>query len=72
MDKALEALKNELRAKHFAIDDFVPLSEKAANAIERLQGEIAALMREVRGHRETICRVAELERVLENAKDDAA
>lgn len=50
MDRAIEELKQQLRAKHFALDDIVPMSERAARTIERLQAEIGVLMRELESY----------------------
>jgi hypothetical protein len=45
MDKQILA---QLRSKRFALDDIVPLVESAADVIERLQAEIAAMLQELR------------------------
>lgn len=47
MDREIDELKRQLRGKRFAIDDIVPLAEKAARTIERLQAENAVLKREL-------------------------
>ncbi|HEV2610763.1 MAG TPA: hypothetical protein VGU61_10895 [Noviherbaspirillum sp.] len=45
MDKQILA---QLRSKRFALDEIVPLVESAADVIERLQSEIAVMVRELR------------------------
>jgi hypothetical protein len=47
VDTELEELKRTLRSKNVALDDVVPIMQRAARALDRLQSENLALLVEL-------------------------